>query len=128
MQLSIPLFEGFGRGYKVRAASSQAEVKAAELARLEQQVALEVWKNFQSLDTRREHIEAADTLLASARRSFEVAEGRFRAGVGNILELLGAQSAVAAAEQRRIEAHAGWLTARLKLAASIGRLGLWAIR
>lgn len=128
MQLSIPLFEGFGRGYKVRAASSQAGVKAAELARLEQQVALEVWKNFQSLNTRKEHIEAADTLLVSARRSFEVAEGRFRAGVGNILELLGAQSAVAAAEQRRIEAHAGWLTARLKLAASIGRLGLWAIR
>ena len=67
-------------------------------------------------------------LLVSARRSFAVREGRFRAGVGNILELLGAQSAVAAAEQRRIEAHAGWLTARLKLAASIGRLGLWAIR
>jgi len=128
MQLSIPLFEGFGRGYKVRAASSQVEVRAAKLNQLEQQVALEVWKSYQALNTRQEHIAAASTLLDSARRSFEVAEGRFRAGVGNILELLSAQSAVASAEQRRIEAYAGWQGARLKLAASIGRLGLWAIR
>lgn len=128
MQLSIPLFEGFGRSYKVRAASGQVEVKAAKLKQLEQQVTLEVWKNYQLLNTRQEHIEAASLLLDSARRSFEVAEGRFRAGVGNILELLSAQSAVASAEQRRIEAYAGWQGARLKLAASVGRLGLWAIR
>lgn len=128
MQLSVPLFEGFGRIYKVSAADSQVDLKQAELKRIEQQVALEVWQSYQSLATRREHIEAAGTLLASARRSFEVAEGRFRAGVGSILELISAQSALASAEQQRIEAHAKWLGARLKLAASVGRLGLWAIR
>jgi len=128
MQLSIPLFEGFGRGYKVRAANSQVEQLQAELGKIEQQVMLDVWKNYQALNTRKAHIEAAQTLLESARRSYEVAEGRFRAGVGSILELLGAQSAVANAEQRRIEALSGWLSARLQLAASIGKLGVWAIR
>ncbi|MFA5625869.1 MAG: TolC family protein [Thiohalomonadaceae bacterium] len=128
VQVNIPLFEGFGRSYKVRTANSQAAVQAAELVRLEQQVSLEVWKSYQLLNTQHEHIKAATTLLDSARRSFEVAQGSFRAGVGNILELLSAQSAVASAEQRRIEAHAGLLAARLKLAASIGRLGLWAIK
>lgn len=128
MQLSIPLFEGFGRGYKVRAANSQVEQLQAELEKMEQQVMLDVWKSYQALNTRKAHIEAAQTLLDSARRSYEVAEGRFRAGVGNILELLSAQSAVANAEQRRIEALSGWLSARLQLAASTGKLGMWAIR
>lgn len=128
IQLNVPIFEGFGRQYRVRAASAQAEQKQAEQARIEQQVMLEIWKSYQALNTRRAHIEAARLLLDSAGRSFSVAEGRYRAGVGNILELLNAQSAVASAEQRRIEALSGWLSARLQLAASIGRLGLWAIR
>lgn len=128
LQLNVPIFEGFGRQYRIRAANAQAEQKEAEQARIEQQVMLEIWKSYQALNTRHEHIEAARLLLDSAGRSFAVAEGRYRAGVGNILELLNAQSAVASAEQRRIEALSGWLTARLQLAASIGRLGMWAIR
>lgn len=128
MQLSIPLFEGFGRSYKLRAANSQIEQLQAELDKAEQQIMLEVWKNYQGLNTQKAHIEAAQTLHESAQRSYEVAEGRFRAGVGNILELLGAQSALANAEQRRIEALSGWLAARLQLAASTGKLGMWAIK
>lgn len=128
MQLSIPLFEGFTRSYKTQAASSQVDKLDAELARREQEVMLEVWKHYQALSTRQAHVAAARTLLDSAQRSYEVAEGRYRAGVGNILELLNAQNARASAEQKRIEALAGWLSARLQLAASIGKLGMWAIR
>lgn len=128
MQLSIPLFEGFTRSYKTQAASSQVDKLEAELERREQEVALDVWKHYQALHTRQAHIAAARTLQDSAQRSYEVAEGRYRAGVGNILELLSAQDARARAEQKRIEALAGWLSARLQLAASVGKLGLWAIR
>lgn len=128
IQMNIPLFEGFGRNYRVQSAQGQAEIKAAELARLEQQVALEVWKSFQSLRTESENMKATDILVNSARQSFLVAQGRFKAGVGNILELLSAQSAVAGAEQQRIKSVSNWHTARLKLAANIGKLGLWAIR
>lgn len=128
VQLNVPLFEGFGRDYRVKAASGQLEQKQGELARIEQQVVLDIWKSYQAMNTRREHIEAARLLLDSAHRSFNVAEGRFRSGIGNILELLNAQSAVANAKQREIEARSGWLSARLQLAASIGKLGWWAIR
>lgn len=128
VQMNIPLFEGFGRNYRVQAAQGQAEIKAAELTRLEQQVSLEVWKSYQSLRTESENMKAADILVASARQSFLVTQGRFKAGVGNILELLSAQSAVAGAEQQRIKSISNWHTARLKLAANIGKLGLWAIR
>lgn len=128
IQMNIPLFEGFGRNYRTQTAQGQAEVKAAELSRLEQQISLEVWKSYQALRTENENMKAADVLVSSARQSFLVAQGRFKAGVGNILELLSAQSAVAGAEQQRIKSVSNWHTARLKLAANIGKLGLWAIR
>ena len=128
IQMNIPLFEGFGRNYRTQTAQGQAEIKAAELSRLEQQISLEVWKSYQALRTENENMKAADVLVSSARQSFLVAQGRFKAGVGNILELLSAQSAVAGAEQQRIKSVSNWHTARLKLAANIGKLGLWAIR
>ncbi|MGE5469502.1 MAG: TolC family protein [Bacteroidota bacterium] len=128
IQMNIPLFEGFGRNYRVESAQGQADIKAAELSKLEQQVSLEVWKNYQSLRTEGESMKATEILLNNARQSFQVAQGRFKAGVGNILELLSAQSAVASAEQQRIKSVSNWHAARLKLAASIGKLGMWAIR
>lgn len=128
VQMNIPIFEGFGRNYRVQSAQGQAEIKAAELSRLEQQVSLEVWKSYQSLRTEGESMKATEILLNNARQSFLVAQGRFKAGVGNILELLSAQSAVASAEQQRIKSVSNWHAARLKLAANIGKLGLWAIK
>lgn len=128
VQVNIPLFEGFGRSYRVQSALGQAEVKAAELAKMEQQVIFEVWKSYQQLSTEAENIKATDSLVQSARESFNVARGRYKAGVGNMLELLNAQSALANAEQQRIISVSSWHTARLKLAASIGKIGLWAIQ
>ncbi|MDD5329951.1 MAG: TolC family protein [Sulfuricella sp.] len=128
VQVSIPLFEGFGRSYRVQAARDQAEIKQAELAGASQQIILEVWKSYQALRTEDESIKAAEELAKSARMSFKVAQGRYKAGVGNILETLNAQSAQANAEQQRIKSISRWHTARLKLAASVGKLGLWAIQ
>lgn len=128
VQVNIPLFEGFGRGYRVQAAAEQAAVKEAEFNATRQQVTLEVWKSYQALRTEGENMKAAEDLVKSARQSFKVAQGRYKAGVGNMLELLNAQSAQAGAEQQRIKSISRWHAARLKLAASVGKLGLWAIQ
>jgi outer membrane protein len=122
LQISIPLFDGFSRKYKVRGAQAQAESKQADLENVEQQVMLEVWKSDQALRTETENLHTTDILLHSARQSFEVAQGRYKAGVGNILELLKAQSDLASAQQQRILALSNWQTARLRLAASLGQL------
>ncbi|GAC1321582.1 MAG: hypothetical protein NVSMB28_13410 [Collimonas sp.] len=89
---------------------------------VEQQVMLEVWKSDQALRTETENLNTTSILLRSARQSFDVAQGRYKAGVGNILELLKAQSDLAAAQQQRIFALTSWQTARLRLAASLGQL------
>lgn len=128
VQLNIPLFEGFGRHYRVMSAQGQAEVKAAELADAEQQVMLDVWKNYQTLNSESENLRATDEFVRNAQQSFSIARGRYKAGVGNMLELLNAQTELANAEQKRIQSVSNWHTARLKVAASIGKLGLWAIQ
>lgn len=128
IQLSIPLFEGFGRIYRVQLAKAEVESKAIDVISLEQQIALDVWKSYQSLRTEAENLNATNELLLSASQSFNVAQGRYKAGIGNILELLTAQSSHAGAQQFRIQSLVAWHTARLALLGNLGKLGLWAIQ
>jgi outer membrane protein len=128
VQVTVPLFEGFGRSHKINAAEIEAESKAVDLSDIEMQISLEVWKSFQELATESENLKATQELLNSATESFDLAKGTYKAGVGSILDLLNAQSALAAAKQQRIQALSNWRIARLKLAASLGKLGFWAIK
>jgi outer membrane protein len=124
LQVDVPLFEGFGRHYKESEAEAQIESKQAELANTEQQVALDVWKNYQAVRTEAENLKASKTLIISAAQSFEVAQGRYKSGVGSILELLKAQSDLASAYQQKLLAITRWQTVRVKLATSLGQLDL----
>ncbi|MDC8756789.1 TolC family protein [Janthinobacterium fluminis] len=128
LQLRIPLLAGWSRAAGVHAAQAARDAKAAELAQTEQDVALELWKNYQGLGTETESLKASEELLQSAAQSADVVRGRYKAGVGNLLELLNAQSALADARQQRVQATSRWHSARLKLAASLGQLGYWAVR
>jgi len=128
LQLNVPIFEGFGRSYRIRQAASEVEGKSAELENRERKTELEVWKAYQSLQTEGGNLQAVSTLLDNARLSFRISQGRYKGGVGSILELLNAQSALADAEQQQIQVQSNWRIARLQLAASLGRLGVWAIK
>jgi outer membrane protein len=127
IQVNIPLFEGFGRTYRVRSAQGQVEAKQAEYSRIEQDVLLDVWRSYQLLTAETEGLKTTADLVKNARASFNVARGRYKAGVGNIVELLNVQSTLAKAEQQRIKTVSNWHGARLKVATSVGRIGMWAI-
>jgi outer membrane protein len=124
VQVQIPLFEGFGRTYQVRQAHAQVEVQQYTLDEATQQIGLDVWKTYQSLQTNLQNTTNTASLLDIAQRSFDAAKHRYTAGVGNILELLHAQSQLADAHQQRIQALTDWRAARLQLAAKLGRLDL----
>ncbi|MFM0074600.1 TolC family protein [Paraburkholderia sediminicola] len=124
VQVQIPLFEGFGRTYQARQAHAQVEVQQYTLDEATQQVGLDVWKTYQSLQTDLQNTGNTAALLNIAQRSFDAAKHRYTAGVGNILELLHAQSQLADAHQQRIQALTDWRAARLQLAAKLGRLDL----
>lgn len=124
LSLSVPIFSGFDTTYRVRAAEAQLEAKEAERERLALQVSLDVWRAYHALMTETQAVRAAADLLASATQSEKVAAGRYRAGVGGILDLLNAQTTLAGARQQQVQANLNWRLARIGLAQAVGRLDL----
>ena len=63
-------------------------------------------------------------LLDSAGQSADVAGGRYKEGVGSILDLLTSQSALADARAREIVSRAQWFIALAELQRATGALAL----
>lgn len=122
LTLTLPLFSGFETTYRVRAAEARVDTASAQRETLRQQVALDVWANYQDLLTATHSIRTTGDLLASAEQSERVALGRYKAGVGTILDVLNAQSALAAARVQRIQAALDWYVSRAALAKAVGTL------
>lgn len=120
--VSIPLFSGYAPTYRIRAAEATADLRAAQRDRLRLQISLDVWSAYQSLRTAIESVTATGVLVSSAEESYRVALGRYKAGVGNIIDTLNAQSALANARQQRIQAMLNANIARATLAQSMGAL------
>lgn len=122
LTLSLPLFSGFDTTYSIRAAQARAEVAGAQRDAVRQQIALDVWTAYQNLNTATQALRATIDLLASAEQSERVALGRYKAGVGTILDVLNAQSALAAARLQGIQARLDWNVSRAALAKAMGTL------
>jgi len=120
--VSIPIFDGYGPSYRIRSAEAIAEVRSAQRDQLRLQISLDVWRAYQNLLTANESISAATVLVSSAEESSRVTLGRYKAGVGNIIDNLNAQGALATARQQKIQANLNWNIARATLAQSIGGL------
>ena len=122
LTLTLPIFSGFATTYAIRKAEAQADVAVAQRNELRLQVALDVWTAYQSLTTATQTVRSTADLMASAEQSERVALGRYKAGVGNILDVLNAQSALASARQQRIQALLDWHVSRATLARAVGAL------
>lgn len=124
VQVSIPLFEGFGRHYQVDQARAQAERQLHTVDEARQKVALDVWTSYQSLTRATRNAENSAKLLDTAQHAWNAARHRYDAGVGSILELMNTQAALANAKQRRIQALADWDNSRIDLASKLGTLDM----
>jgi TolC family type I secretion outer membrane protein len=122
LTVTVPLFSGYAPSYRIRAAEATAEAREAQRDQLKLQISLDVWTAFQNLRTAHETIKSAEVLVNSATESARVALGRYKAGVGNIIDTLNAQSALASANQQKIKADLNRNTARAALAQAIGTL------
>lgn len=124
--LSIPLFNGFIWEYNQQEAERNADAALARAQGLAQQVIFQVFQSYYSLQTQTARVSTVDELLASATESAAAARGRYRAGVGSLLELLSAESSLASARAQRIQARLGWQAALVQLAKDAGLLDLQA--
>jgi TolC family type I secretion outer membrane protein len=122
LNLTIPLFTGFNTTYRTKVAQAGVESAAAQHEQLRLQTTLDVWSAYQQLQTATQAVRSSEDLLASALQAQEVAFGRYQAGVGSVLDLLNAQSALAAARQQRVQAAFDLDVARVALALALGGL------
>ncbi|HEY3011647.1 MAG TPA: TolC family protein [Gemmatimonadales bacterium] len=120
--LRIPIFAGFSRIYDQREAVAQADAAAARADGLSQQVVFQVFSSYYALQTAVRRVRTTEDLIASAEQSNEVALGRYKAGVGSVLDLLSAQSALADARAQRVLARLQWNTSLAQLAHDAGIL------
>src|SRR5437870_2394980 len=74
-------------------------------------VTLEVRQALLNLRQQAESIGVADKGLEQGRENLSLAEGRYKTGVGNIIELTDAQVSLVAAEASRVQALVGYRTA-----------------
>jgi len=122
--LQIPLSSALTNRYNVQSSRALAEVASARADVVRQQVMQQVFASYYSLQTATQRVATADDLLQSATQSEQVALGRYREGVGSIIDLLTAQSALADARAQQVQARWQWATALAQLAHDAGVLGL----
>ncbi len=121
--LAIPLGNGGGRTAVIAEARAEAERADANLAASEQSAALDVWTRYQGLATDAANLETARRGLRSAEEAAALSQGRYRAGLAEITELLNAQSALAQARQQMVSAELGVRQSELLLARAVGQMG-----
>jgi outer membrane protein len=124
VSVTVPIFDGFATTYKVRSAEAQAEQSEAQLHDTEHQILEDVVKTHADAVTALQSLSASEDLLSAAQMAVTAAEKRYAGGVADITELLNTQTALADAEQQRVHTLADWRSARLRLLASSGLLGM----
>jgi outer membrane protein len=120
--VTVPVFTGFSVGYSVRQAQAALESREVNADQIRLSVSHDVWNGYYALDSANHALAATATLIKTAQTNEEVALGRYKAGVGTILDLLTAQTAAATARQARITAELNWQVARAQLVLALGRL------
>ena len=120
VQLQIPIFQGFSLTNAVRAARAELEASLSALVLQEEIVISEVWTAYYNFRTAAEQLQASDVLLASAKESFDASLTRYQSGVGDIIELLNAQSLLAEARAEHIQARTSLYTSYAELIRAIG--------
>ncbi len=122
LRLNVPIYSGNAATNRVRAAEAQVETKIAQRDRLQRQVALDVWSAYQNLQTASQSLLTTADLVSSAEQAEHAASARYKAGSGNLLDVLVAQSNLASARQQRVQAFYNWNIYRATLAQAMGAL------
>jgi outer membrane protein TolC len=121
VQLNVPIFNGgLTRGRDAVAASRQRQAEL-ELGNVRGQVEQDVRLALATLSTAAAQVHASDEGVTLAERELEMARDRFRAGVGDNLEVTTAQTSLGNARDAQVTALAVYNAARLNLAAATGR-------
>jgi len=118
--LSVPLFEGGITRGRIGEARANKLVVEAQRDSLKQAVLLEVNQAYASYENAGARINVMESSLKKARENLDIAQGRYRAGVGPYIEVTDAQVSAVRAETDFLQAQYDLQVAVAKLQKAMG--------
>lgn len=85
--LNVPLFTGFSTKYQIAEAQANLDLLQAREDALRQEIRLNVEQAYLNVQDAREQITMAEMTLLQAKENYDLAEGRYRTGVGSPIEV-----------------------------------------
>jgi outer membrane protein TolC len=116
------LFDGWQTESQIRTAEAQALSAAAALEQAELAASADVWTRFQTYETALQKYTFAGAYLRSATAARNLAAEAYAAGLKTVLDLLAADTQLAAARSQKVTAQQEVLTALAGLAHATGKL------
>ena len=120
-QLTWNLFEGFFTQHRVKETQALLETARANYETVELQVRLEVEQAYIAVIDAGERFGATEKAVESAQENLRLAQGRYDAGVGTILELTEAQLSLTNAEADSVRAVTDYRVGLAVLDRVVGR-------
>ncbi|MDB4945777.1 MAG: outer rane efflux protein [Labilithrix sp.] len=115
-----PIFQGWLTHGQIREAEGNAAAARAQVEGQKLTIRVQVQQAQLGIRAAKASQAAADEAVANARERLRLAEGRYAAGVGSIIELGDAQVALATASAQAVQAQYNLSSARADLLAALG--------
>lgn len=118
--LSFPLFNGFLTRYQVEEARANLNILMSNEESLRQTITLDVQQAYLNLKEAEERIPTAELGVRQAEENFEIASGRYAAGVGNPIEVTDAEVSLTNAKTAYIQALYDYRVSQASLEKAMG--------
>lgn len=122
VSINIPLYDGGLQSAQVRAASADERAAKDQLLSVQRDADTQAWKSYQALMTGARNIIILQAMVQQAETSFDVVSGRYKSGVGSMIEVLNALNTLALTKNQSVQAQLAWRQARLKLVSFLGEV------
>jgi len=118
--LSFPLFSGYLTKYQVEEAKANLNILKANEESLRQSIFSDVQQAYLNLKQAEESIPTAELGVKQAEENFEIANGRYAAGVGNPIEVTDAEVLLSNAKLSYIQALYNFKVSQASLEKAMG--------
>jgi len=119
--LNVPLFQGLGTTYSLRQAKANLRAAKANAEVLSLDITREVDQRYLDVNAAKEMIRATKKAREAAAENLRLAMGRYKSGVGNIIEVTDAQVQFAQADLNYVRALYDCKVSEARLDKAVGR-------
>jgi outer membrane protein len=122
LNVSVPIFDGFGRRHKMEMAEAELHGAENELAGARDSAAREVWKAYTDFKTALRKQDSAAKLVTASQNAFDAVLDSYKNGLSTYPEIVSAQRNLASARSVSHDTQSAIFTTATALALSTGDL------